>query len=51
MKRPRWLSRLRRTRNVCPECGTLGHDAFCEVCGYELVRDARTELKRYTPPL
>jgi hypothetical protein len=51
MKLPRWLSRLRRARNVCPECGTLGHDAFCEVCGYELVRDTRTELKRYTPPL
>ena len=28
-------------RKRCPECGHKVHEAYCEVCGYDLVRQAR----------
>ncbi len=39
------LGRLRRKR--CPECGRPVRETFCDVCGYDLVQQARDEaLKR-----
>jgi rRNA maturation endonuclease Nob1 len=28
-------------RNRCPECGHKVHETFCDVCGYDLIRQTR----------
>ena len=38
----RWrLSRLLRRRRSCPECGHVGRQVYCDVCGYDLVAKTR----------
>ena len=41
MKLPRWLAWMRRSRSACPECGESVRDTYCELCGYDLVRQTR----------
>ncbi|RYP88073.1 hypothetical protein EKO23_04310 [Nocardioides guangzhouensis] len=31
---------------VCPECGSTVRETYCEVCGYDLVRQTRTDVTR-----
>lgn len=41
-----WLrARLGRARKECPECHSAvsKQDATCQVCGYDIVRDARAQ--------
>lgn len=49
MKRPSWLPRLHRSRSVCPDCGTPAREAYCDVCGYDLVRKTQAGVSRYKP--
>lgn len=44
MKRPRWLPRLRRSGNKCPDCGAEAQETFCEVCGYDLIQKKRADV-------
>ena len=44
MKRPGWLPKLRRWRKACPECGAHVEEAYCEVCGYDLIRKTRADV-------
>ena len=46
MKRPRWLSKPRRSRSECPECGASVQETYCEVCGYDLIRKTRGDVTR-----
>lgn len=41
--------RLRPHGADCPQCGNRAQDAHCEVCGYELVRQARARDSRPHP--
>jgi hypothetical protein len=41
---------LART-NACPECGAPARETYCEVCGYDLIRQTRNELALHKPPL
>ena len=51
MKRPRWLPRLRRQKEACPECGAaVPEETYCEVCGYDLVRKTRADATLHRPP-
>ncbi len=49
MKHPSWLSKLRRSRKACPECGEQVAEAHCEVCGYDLIRKTRAEVSFQKP--
>lgn len=43
-----WIKRLTRfgRRERCPECGEPVHETYCEVCGYDLIRQTRDEALR-----
>ena len=43
-----WLKRLSRLtrRERCPECGEPVRETFCEVCGYDLIRQTRDSTLR-----
>jgi rRNA maturation endonuclease Nob1 len=49
MKRPGWLSKLRRWRKTCPECGGHVEQTYCEVCGYDIIRKTRAEISMHKP--
>jgi ribosomal protein L37E len=36
-----------RPRKRCPECGHKVSETFCDVCGYDLVEQARSKTWRY----
>jgi hypothetical protein len=40
--------RLLHRHQVCPDCGTDSTQAYCDVCGYDLVRRSRG---RTAPPM
>jgi len=40
--------KLLRRHQHCPECGSTSTQAYCDVCGYDLVRRTRD---RTTPPM
>jgi predicted amidophosphoribosyltransferase len=42
------VRRLMRRRQLCPDCGGACTQAYCDVCGYDLVRRSRS---RTTPPM
>jgi hypothetical protein len=50
MNVPRWLPRLRRRGECCPECGTVGQETYCDVCGYDLVQRIRADTAYQAPP-
>ena len=50
MKRPLWLPRLRRREKCCPDCGAVGQETYCEVCGYDLVQKIRADSAYQGPP-
>jgi predicted amidophosphoribosyltransferase len=35
------LLRLLRRRRICPDCRRRSPEMFCDVCGYDLVRQTR----------
>lgn len=43
-----WMKRLSRLihRENCPHCGHAVHETYCDVCGYELIRQTRDESLR-----
>jgi predicted amidophosphoribosyltransferase len=50
MRRPRWLPRLHLRRQPCPECGAHVPETYCEVCGYDLIRQTRADVSFHKPP-
>lgn len=43
----RWrLPRMLHRKRSCPECGHTARQASCDVCGYDLVANAKAQ----TPP-
>jgi ribosomal protein L37E len=34
-------------RKRCPECGHKVRDTYCDVCGYDLIEQARSKTWRY----
>ena len=38
-----WMKRLARKvrRERCPECGNNVRETYCDVCGYDLIRQSR----------
>ncbi len=49
MKRPGWLPRFRRSSKACPECGAQVEQAYCDVCGYDLIRKTRADVSLHKP--
>jgi len=43
-----WIKRLSRLgrRERCPECGEQVRETYCDVCGYDLVRQTRDDALR-----
>jgi hypothetical protein len=46
-----WASLVQRVtapfrRRRCPECGHRVRETFCDVCGYDLIEETRTTLRR-----
>ena len=43
-----WIKRLTRLvrRDRCPECGQPVREAYCDVCGYDLIRQTRDSAFR-----
>jgi ribosomal protein L37E len=33
-------------RKRCPECGRKVRETYCDVCGYDLIEQTRTEILR-----
>ena len=33
-------------RKRCPECGRRVRETYCDVCGYDLIEQTRTEILR-----
>ena len=48
MRLPRWLPRFHRTA-TCPECGAAVHEAYCDLCGYDLVRKVQDDVSSHRP--